>query len=131
MRASAVDMKTRIDSGSSKIGSGNFTGFVQVKNTSKTDEMSDITLTYGDSSGNNKSLHMTSVLQPQKTVKVGFAQVGISTQVVTFHAAWAFEGIAYGSRQYTANPGRYFYSMDIKLNPDGSSVTDLLIQKPL
>jgi hypothetical protein len=74
---------------------------------------------------------MTSLLQPQKTIKVGFARVGISTQVVTFHAAWTFEGMAYRSRQYTANSGRYFYSMDIKLNSGGSSETDLLIQKPL
>ena len=127
----ASKLSIRIDSKDGRGKETNVTEFVQLTNSSKKDSMSAVDFVYDDVSASKKRIRIANKLQPQQVVKVDFAKVGISAQVVSFHTEWQFQGIEYGSHVVTAKPGSYFYSLEISLKPDGSSETDWLVQRPL
>jgi hypothetical protein len=121
---------TTVRSQSKGAGQSNTTSFIQVKNLSTKDQMAALDLSYVDSSSNKKLVHLTDLLQPQKTFKLDFVQAGLSAQVVQVRFSWKFEGIKYESSQ-TAKLGSYYYSLKASFEADGSEETYFSIQKPI
>jgi hypothetical protein len=115
---------------SKRSGLSNTTSFIQVKNLSKKDQIDTLDLSYVDSSSKRKAIHLADSLQAQKTIKLDFAQAGITAQLVQLDFSWKFGGIKYGASQ-SAKLGSYYYSLKASFKADGSEETYFGIQKPL
>lgn len=120
-----------IERKSRKGETNNVSIFVQVKNSSRKDSMTEVEFAYEDSAGKKNHLRMADDLSPQKVARVDFAKLGLSIQVLSFAIAWQFQSVEYGSQVHTAKAGAYFYSMELALKPDGSSESSFFVEKPL
>ena len=130
-RSKGPTTKTTVRSRSKRAGRLDTTSYTQVTNLSEKDSMASLDLSYVDASSNKKLIHLADPLQPQKTVKLDFANAGINAQVVKVQFQWKFQGIAHDSAPQIAKVGSYFYTLEASLTPDGSEAFYIPVEAPL